>query len=84
MAGENLRLKTSHKTRGLCNFSRIYSILYSANTLGILKQNTLYAGRDRDPEETAVIMKLHQVIRTKLNTQNPNGKKKKDKVRFMP
>lgn len=60
VAGENLRLKTSHKNRGLCNFSRIYSILHPANTLGILKQSILYAVKNRDSEETTVIMKLYQ------------------------
>lgn len=81
MAGENLRLKTSHKNRGLCNFSRIYSILHTANTFDILKQSTLYAGKNGDSDETSVIMKLYQVIRTKQNSQNPNREKKK--LRYM-
>lgn len=77
MAGENLRLETSHENRGLCNFSRIYSILHAANTLGILKQSTLHAGKNRDSEETTVITKLYQVIRTKLVKTQMEKKKTK-------
>lgn len=77
VAGENLRLKTSHKNRGLCNFSRIYSILHPANTLGITKaehivccQKQRFGGNNSNHETIPV-------TRTKLNSKNSNGKKKR-------